>query len=82
MATQEPTPKKLPRMRDCRGKESTTLTLVTVAFIALVIKFVFAGITVASVSMPPMSAGEFGLAAGTILAIWLGREWTEKKAKL
>lgn len=66
-------------IKDSRGKESITLSLVFVSWFVLVIKFVVAGVSLGSLGvMPAMGAGEFGMAAAAILAIWLGREWTEK----
>ena len=73
------------KMKDTRGRESTTLSFVTAAFVALLFKFLAAGLQVTAgqdmlINMPQMGAGEFGMAAAAVLAIWLGREWTEKVA--
>ena len=66
-------------IKDSRGKESITLSFVAVSWFALIIKFVVAGVSLGSLGvMPAMGASEFGMAAAAILAIWLGREWTEK----
>lgn len=67
-------------LKDARGRESITLSLVVPAWLALLVKFLAAGLTLPVVgAVPPMSATEFGLAMAGILSIWLGREWTEKK---
>lgn len=67
-------------LKDSRGRESTTLSLVVPAWFVLLVKFLLAGIKLPVVGLvPPMSATEFGLAVAGVLAIWLGREWTEKK---
>lgn len=66
-------------LKDSRGRESMTLSLVVPAWAALLIKFLLAGITLPVVgAVPAMSAGEFGAAVALVLAIWLGREWTDK----
>lgn len=67
-------------LRDSRGRESTTLSLVVPAWFALLVKFILAGLTLPVVGVvPTMSATEFGLAMAGVLAIWLGREFNEKK---
>ena len=53
-----------------RGKESTTLVLVLVAFIAETYVFVTKG--------TPQDLAAYGTAVMMTLGIWLGREWTEK----
>lgn len=69
----------IPKICDSRGKQSTTLFFVFVSWLVLVMKFAIAGMTFPVVGqMAPMSAGEFGMAVAGVLAIWLGREWTEK----
>lgn len=66
-------------MRDSRGKESKTRTLVTISWAVVTVKFAVAGLTLPFVGRAPdMEAGAYGLAVAGILAIWLGREWTEK----
>lgn len=67
-------------MLDSRGKESTTLTFVSVSWMVLLAKYLSAGVNMGPLGIqPPMTATEFGSAVAMILAIWLGREWTEKK---
>lgn len=72
----------IPTLKDSRGRESTTLTLVLISWVVTVFKFAFAGLTIYQLTFPPMSASEFGMATAGILAIWLGREWTEKTQRL
>lgn len=71
--------KLLPTIKDSRGRESHTLMFVALAALALVYKFAVAGTTLFDINWPAMSASEFGLAFTGIMAVWLGREWTEKK---
>lgn len=67
-------------LKDSRGRESTTLAFVSATWLAIWIKYLFAGATLPLFgSVPPMSATEFSLATAGVLAIWLGREWTDKK---
>jgi len=67
-------------IKDSRGKESITLTFVALSWSAVWLKFVLAGATLPIFGLVPlMSATEFGLATAGILAIWLGREWADKK---
>jgi len=67
---------------ESRGKESRTLTFVSVAYWMVTFKYVVGGVAYAghglTVNIPHMSANEYSLAIGAILLIWLGREWTEK----
>lgn len=71
--------KLLPTIRDSRGRESHTLLFVALAALVLVYKFAVAGTAIFGINWPAMSASEFGLAFAGILAVWLGREWQEKK---
>lgn len=65
---------------DSRGKQSRTLFFVSVSWAAVLIKFTLAGVKLGPLgTMPLMGAGEFGAAVMAILAIWLGREFTEKR---
>ena len=67
-------------LKDSRGRESMTLSLIVPAWLALLVKFILAGLTLPVFGeVPAMSATEFGIAMAGVLAIWLGREWTEKK---
>lgn len=67
-------------LKDSRGRESVTLMFVALSWWAVWLKFVFAGATLPVVGLVPlMSATEFGLATAGILAIWLSREWADKK---
>lgn len=68
-------------LKDSRGRESITLVFVAAAYAALLVKFVLADATLPLFgTVPSMSATEFGLSVAGVLAIWLGREWAEKKA--
>lgn len=68
-------------LMDSRGKESITLLFVAISWAALLCKFLLAGMALGPLgTMPLMSAPEFGGSVTAILLIWLGREWTEKKA--
>lgn len=64
---------------DTRGRESTTLFFVRVTWAVMVLKFLVAGIAIPEVmSFPDINISDFGLGTAGVLAIWLGREWTEK----
>lgn len=67
-------------MRDSRGKASATLPFVAVSWLAVTVAFVRSWLVPAA-GMVPMGAGEYGAAVALILAIWLGREWTEKSGR-
>jgi hypothetical protein len=68
------------RLKDTKGKESTTLTIVVALLIVLTIKFLLGGLMIPILgTLPIIGAGEFGLAATGLLAIWLNREWKETK---
>lgn len=70
----------IPKIRDSRGRESTTLTFVSISWLAVLIKYLIAGINLPLIGLQPaMTASDFATATGLILAIWLGREWTEKR---
>lgn len=71
----------LPAIKDSRGRESHTLLFVASAAAVLVVKFSLAGLSVFGVGpFPAMTAGEFGISFAGIMAVWLGREWTDKVA--
>jgi hypothetical protein len=68
------------KIKDSRGKESTTLGFVFFSWLILILKFSVSGIDLGALGVQQtISAGEFGMAVAAILAIWLGREWAEKK---
>lgn len=68
------------KIKDTRGRESITLTFVTIAIISLIGKFWIEGATLGPLgTISTMSATEFGIAFAAILAPWLHREWVEKK---
>jgi urea transporter len=68
---------KAPTCRDSRGRESATLPFVLVSWAAVTAAFVRSWLFPVA-GMVPMGAAEYGSAVALILAIWLGREWTEK----
>jgi uncharacterized membrane protein YccC len=70
----------LPTIKDSRGRESHTLLFVTLATLVLIYKFAVAGLTLFGITFPAMTATEFGIAFGAVLAVWLARDWTEKTA--
>ena len=66
-------------MKDGRGKKSKTLFFVSISWLVLTLKFLFAGVTLMTLGqIPPMTASEFGMAVAMILGLWLGREYTDK----
>lgn len=70
--------KMLPTIKDSRGRESHTLLFVALAALVLIYKFAVAGLTIWGLTFPTMTATEFGIAFAAVLAVWLGREWTDK----
>lgn len=71
----------LPTIKDSRGRESRTLLFVALAALVLIYKFAVAGLTIYGLTFPTMSATEFGIAFAAVLAVWLGREWQDKKVE-
>lgn len=68
------------RIKDARGKESTTLTLVIIGLVPLIAKFTVGGMELPFVGVQPViGAGEFGLAFAGLMAVWLNREWKEAR---
>ena len=64
------------KMKDSRGRESTTLTFVWIAFAALTVKFILGGMTLGPIgAQPVIDASGYGIAIAGVLAIWLGREY-------
>ena len=69
----------LPTVKDSRGRESHTLLFVGFAAVILNVRFALAGFKIFDIGiMPGMTAIEFGTAFGLVMAVWLGREWTDK----
>lgn len=70
----------IPKLLDSRGKQSITLTFVAVSWAVVQFKFFVGGMTLGPLGqMPVMDGVQFATATGAVLAIWLQREWTEKK---
>ncbi len=70
----------LPRVR---GKQSTTLAFVIIAFSVLIFRFAFAGQDVFSFgAVPPMSGGEFAAAFSAVLGVWQVREYKAKSIEM
>ena len=59
------------RLKDSRGKESTTLTLVVIAFSGVMSRFIGGGLVE---QWTVMTGTEFGVAMGAVGAIWMWRE--------
>ena len=68
-------------LKDTRGKPSITLTLVVPACLLLMVKYAIAGFALGVYGVqPPMTGIEFGTGFMLLLAPFLQREWTEKRA--
>ena len=71
-------------IRDSRGRESKTLAFVRIAFGLVTLRFALGGLALKGagidLAIPASSLSDYGAAVALILAIWLGREWTEKNA--
>ncbi len=71
------------RPRDARGRESRTLSFVVVAFSLMTLRFVLGGLDFDfgafhyEVASTPMV--DYGAAVAAVLAVWLGREWINKR---
>ena len=58
-------------LKDSRGRESLTLSFVAASWLSTTGMFLWKGSAADMIS--------YGTAVTAVLAIWLGREWTEKK---
>ena len=71
------------RPRDAGGRESRTLAFVGISWLALLVRFVAGGLSVAwgpvRFEVAPTMMVDFGAAVAAVLAIWLGREWIRVK---
>jgi hypothetical protein len=69
------------RIKDTKGKESTTLTIVVACIVPIVIKFFIGGLTLpfGLGVAPVIGAAEYGLALTGLIGVWLNREWKEAK---
>jgi len=68
----------LPTIRDSSDRESHTLLFVALAVVPLVVKFALGGLNLPVLGqIAPMAPGEYGMAFGVIMAVWLGREWVK-----
>ena len=68
-------------LKDTRGKPSITLTLVVPACLLLMGKYAIAGFALGAYGVQPAMTGiEFGTGFMLLLAPFLQREWTEKRA--
>lgn len=68
-------------MKDSSLRESKTLLFVTIAFLAITIKFMLAGVdlSVYGFGKPSdISLGEYASSFAMVLAVWLGREWVKR----
>jgi hypothetical protein len=65
---------------DSQGRESRTFLIVSLSWLALWVRFTFAGLHLPFNlgTLPPMTATEFGTALALVLAPWLTREWIKK----
>jgi len=57
-------------MLKARGRESITLNFVAASWLAMTVMFMWKG--------GAADITNYGLAVAALLAVWLGREWTEK----
>ena len=63
-------------LNDSHGDKSITLFFVSISWVVVVFKFLFAGLTLPGLgTFPLMSGGDFAMAITAVLGIWLGREW-------
>jgi len=62
-------------------RESTTLKLVIPCWLAVLVKYLGAGLDFGFGSVPAMSATEFATSIAAILSVWLARETKESYFK-
>lgn len=72
------------RPRDAKGRESRTLFFVSVGFAVVTIRFALGGLGASlgdfRIEIAPTTPMlDYGAAVATILAVWLGREWINKR---
>lgn len=71
------------RPRDARGRESRTLAIVGLSWLAMTARFALGGLSADfgdvrwEVGVTAMT--DYGVATTAILAAWLGREWIDLK---
>lgn len=69
--------------RDAKGRESRTLFFVSTAFAFLSIRFALGGLGASlgdfRIEIAPTPMLDYGAAVATILAVWLGRAWINKR---
>ncbi len=66
------------QLKDTDGKQSKTLFFVTAGFIVVMLKFMFAGLTLPWIGQIPfMSTSEFAIGFAAVMAVWQGREWRQ-----
>ena len=72
------------RPRDSKGRESRTLTFVSIAFFLLSIRFFFSGMQLDfgwwHWEFSTAGLVDYGAAIAAVLSIWLGREWIQERA--
>lgn len=69
------------RHLDSRGRESTTLAFVRLSWLILTVKYAIGGMSLGKLgSAPVVDTTAYGAAVALVLGIWLGREWSDKKA--
>lgn len=61
---------------DSRGRESRTLLLVWVAFLAITARYILGGLVD---GIPHMDALDYAGSSSLVVAWWLGREWQVRK---
>ena len=71
--------------RDARGRESRTLALVGLTWLLMTLRFALGGMSfsVAGLTLQIAQTAmiDYGAAVAAVLAIWLGREWINKREK-
>lgn len=68
--------------QDARGRESRTLFFVRLSWLVVTLRMLFGG---AVLTLGPLhweisttDAASYGIAVGTIVAIWVARDWKQK----
>lgn len=71
--------------RDARGRESRTLAFVGITWALMTARFVAGGFAVAvgdfRWEIAATAMVDYGAAVAAVLAVWLGREWINKRSE-
>ena len=71
--------------RDGHGRESRTLWFVALTWMVMTLRFLMGGVDLTAGwlhwAITPSPILDYGAAVSAILAVWVGREWVNRKVK-